>query len=349
MVTVPELGSTSRLTIFNSVDLPDPDAPTRATKLPAAISSVTASTAARLPKDLVTDWKATAGPDCCGIMRDSAGWRRSPSINGVHVARPVRAIFITGGGSGIGRAVAQRFARAGWKIGLADVNVAALAETAALLRLGADTYEMDVRDRDAWVHSLDHFTTRSGGRLDVLFNNAGVGSGGPLAETDFAEIDRVIAINLMGALNGARIGYNYLKRTPGSCLLNTASASAIYGSAGLVPYSMTKFAVRAMTEALDGEWSAAGIKVRSIVPSFIDTPLLNGPTGASNRSIRETVTEAGLELTPVAAVAEAAWDAVHGRRVHTYVGKTARRMAFAARWMPGQMRKVMQRGAPVKE
>jgi NAD(P)-dependent dehydrogenase (short-subunit alcohol dehydrogenase family) len=252
-----------------------------------------------------------------------------------------QTIFITGGGSGIGRATAVLFAQHGWRVGLADVDQAGLAATRALLPAGmAETYVMDVRDRDAWVASLDAFT--SGGGLDVLFNNAGIGSGGPLALTDFAEIDRVVAINLVGAINGAKIGHAYLKRTPGSCLLNTASASAIYGSSGLAPYSATKFGVRALTEALDGEWAAERIRVRSIIPSFIDTPLLNTTTAATNRSIRETVTAAGMELTGVEAVAQAAWDAVHGDRLHTYVGKTAHRMAFAARWMPGKLRKMMR-------
>jgi NAD(P)-dependent dehydrogenase (short-subunit alcohol dehydrogenase family) len=260
-----------------------------------------------------------------------------------------QAIFITGGGSGIGRATALLFAARGWRVGLADVDAVGLAGTAAMLPADlVSTYQMDVRDREAWVATLDAFTVASGGRLDVLFNNAGIGTGGPLAEADFAEIDRVVAVNLMGALNGARIGYAYLARTPGSCLLNSASASAIYGSAGLVPYSMTKFAVRAMTEGLDGEWAGAGIKVRAIVPSFIDTPLLQSPAGGSNRSIRETVTAAGLELTPVEEVAKAAWAAVHGDRVHTFVGKTAHRMAFAARWMPGKLRQQMRRGRVAK-
>ena len=249
-----------------------------------------------------------------------------------------KAIFITGGASGIGLATARLFAGRGWRVGLADVNEAALASTGIV---GARTYRMDVRDRDAWTASLEDFT--GGGGLDVLFNNAGIGSGGPLAEAEFDELDRVVAINFMGVLNGARIGHAYLKRA-GGCLLNTASASAIYGSAGLATYSATKFAVRALTEALDGEWHGDGIKVRAIIPGFIDTPLLQGPVSGSNRSIRETVTEAGLELTAVDAVAQAAWNAVHGDRVHTYVGATAKRMAFAARWLPGRMRRMMRRG-----
>lgn len=256
-----------------------------------------------------------------------------------------KAIFITGGGSGIGRATAILFAGHGWRVGLADVNAGGLAETAALLPAGtASTYVMDVRDRDAWVTNLDAFTATTGGRLDVLFNNAGIGTGGPLALSSFEELDRTVGINFVGVLNGARIGHAYLVKTPGSCLLNTASASAIYGAAGLATYSATKFAVRALTEALDGEWAADGIKVRDIVPSFIETPLLNASPAGSNRTVRDTVTEAGMELTPVERVAEAAWAAVHGDKVHTYVGKTAERMAFAARWMPGRLRKMMRRG-----
>lgn len=255
-----------------------------------------------------------------------------------------KAIFITGGGSGIGRATAILFATKGWRVGLADVNAGGLAETAALLPAGvASTYVMDVRDRDAWVATLDAFTATTGGRLDVLFNNAGVGTGGPLAQSSFEDLDRTVGINFIGVLNGARIGHAYLVKTPGSCLLNTASASAIYGAAGLATYSATKFAVRALTEALDGEWAADDIKVRAIVPSFIETPLLNSSPTGSNRTIRDTVSEAGLELTPVEQVAEAAWAAVHGDKVHTYVGKTAERMAFAARWMPGRLRKMMRR------
>ncbi|MEI5688143.1 SDR family oxidoreductase [Sphingomonas kyungheensis] len=256
----------------------------------------------------------------------------------------VRAIFITGGGSGIGRAVARLFASRGWRIGIADVDAAGLDATAALIPSGmVERYVMDVRDRDGWTQALDAFTQASGGRLDVLFNNAGIGTGGPLAEADFAAIDRTIAINFTGVVNGARIGHAYLARTPGSVLLNTASASGIYGSSGLATYSATKFAVRGLSEALDGEWYRHGIKVRCLLPSFIETPLLDGVAGGSNRTIREAVTGAGLELTPVDTVAEAAWKAVHGDAVHTYVGKTAARLRFAARWFPGALRKQMRR------
>ena len=255
-----------------------------------------------------------------------------------------KAIFITGGGSGIGRAIAVRFAAEGWRVGLADVNDAGMAETAALLPDAADTYHMDVRDRDAWTRSLDDFTSKAG-RLDVLANNAGVAMGGPLADAAFDEIDRTVAINFMGVLNGARIGHAYLARTRGSCLLNTASASAIYGSAGLVTYSATKFAVRALTEGLDAEWAGDGIKVRGLIPGFIDTPLLDPTTAGSNRSIRESVVAAGMELSTPEMVADAAWKIVHGDALFAYIGKTADRLRFAARWLPGRLRKGMKERA----
>jgi NADP-dependent 3-hydroxy acid dehydrogenase YdfG len=252
-----------------------------------------------------------------------------------------KAIFITGGASGIGAAAARLFHARGWRVGLVDVDAARLAETAAALP-GSWHAVMDVRDREAWTAALDGFT--GGGRLDVLFNNAGVPFGGPLADASWDGIDRTVAVNLMGVVNGAKIGHAFLKRTPGSCLLNTASASAIYGSSGLATYSATKFAVRALTEALDGEWHADGIRVRALVPGFIDTPLLEQVAEGSNRSIRETVQAAGMELTSAEEVAEAAWAAVHGTQVLVPVGPTARRLMFAARWMPGSLRKRMRRG-----
>lgn len=255
-----------------------------------------------------------------------------------------KTIFITGGASGIGRAVAQRFAREGWFVGLADVNETGLAESAALLPAGASwTTRLDVRDRAAWDAALAAFTQAGGGCLDVLFNNAGVAHGGPFADNSQTEIDQLIDVNFRGVAYGAQAAYPFLKATPGSCLLNTASAAALYGSAGLAVYSATKFAVRAMTEALEIEWMADGIRVRDLMPGFIDTPLLHTPAhSGSNQSKRDTVVESGLEFTPVEVVADTAWDAITSPRLHHPVGKTARRLAFASRWMPGRLRKTMQ-------
>jgi NAD(P)-dependent dehydrogenase (short-subunit alcohol dehydrogenase family) len=253
-----------------------------------------------------------------------------------------KTIFITGGASGIGRAVAVKFGSQGWFVGLADVNEAGMRETAEMLPAGASSlHKLDVRDRAAWDAALADCAGAYGGRIDVMFNNAGIPLGGALTENTAAEIERCLDINLKGVLFGAQAAHPWLKASaPGSCLLNTASAAGIYGTPGASVYSATKFGVRAITECLDGEWAEDGIKVCDLMPGFIDTPLIDmNPNAASNEGIRERVLEAGLEISPVSDVAEAAWAAVHGSALHNRVGKTAHRVAFAARWMPGRLRK----------
>lgn len=253
-----------------------------------------------------------------------------------------KTIFITGGASGIGRAVAVKFGHEGWFVGLADIDEAGMADTAALLPDGASSrHKLDVRDRAAWDAALAACAKASGGKIDAVFNNAGIPLGGALTDNSAAEIERCLDINLKGVLFGAQAAHSWLKASaPGSCLLNTASAAGIYGTPGASVYSATKFGVRALTESLDAEWFEDGIKVADLMPGFIDTPLLDHtPNAQSNEGIRHRVTEAGLEITPASDVAEAAWAAVHGTTLHNRVGKTAHRLAFASRWMPGRLRK----------
>ena len=98
----------------------------------------------------------------------------------------MKAILITGGGSGIGRAVAQLFADRGWRVGLADRDSAGLKETAALLPAESTScHVMDVRSPEDWEEVLAEFAQLSGGRLDVLFNNAGVAVAGRSARRDW--------------------------------------------------------------------------------------------------------------------------------------------------------------------
>lgn len=259
-----------------------------------------------------------------------------------------RSIFITGGASGIGRAIALRFGREDWCVGLGDVDRSGMDQTCRLI--GHDyifCHDFDVRDRAAWDTALSRFSEKAEGRIDVVVNNAGIPLGGALEDMTVDEIERCFDINLKGVFFGAQAALPYLKETaPGSCLLSTSSAAGIYGSAGASVYSATKFGVRALTEALDGEWAQFGIKVRSLMPSFIDTPLLDhAPHGGANEQIRQRVRGAGLEITPVEQVAEAAWQAVHGDKLHWPVGKTARKLTFAARWMPGRLRKFARQRA----
>ena len=251
-----------------------------------------------------------------------------------------KAIFITGGGSGIGRATAQFFADQGWFVGVADIQEAGIAETRAMLPANQSSgHVMDVRHREDWQRALADFIAQTGGHLDVLFNNAGIAGGGWFGATPPDVIDRTMDINFRGMVYGAEAAFPYLKATPDACLLNTASAAALYGTPKAAVYSATKFAVRGLSEALDAEWRRDGIKVRCLMPSFIDTPLLDAPVSGTNRNARQDVQRSKLEFTPVEAVAQAAWDAVHGDKIHWPVGKTAKQLAFSARWMPGSLRK----------
>ncbi|WP_086734062.1 SDR family oxidoreductase [Erythrobacter colymbi] len=256
-----------------------------------------------------------------------------------------RSIFITGGGSGIGRATALHFAAKGWFVGIGDISESGMAETLSLISGNAKwSGKLDVRDRARWDEALAEFAAAAGGRIDVLVNNAGIGTGGSLSELDPDEIDRCLDINLKGVLYGAQAAYPYLKASaPGAALVNIASAAGIAGSSGMSVYCATKFGVRAVTESLDAEWAEDRITVASVCPSFIETPLLNG-TGnrKSNEAIRERVKAAGLEITPVEHVAQAIWDAVHGTKLDYFVGETSKRMAFAKRWMPGRVRKQLR-------
>jgi len=254
-----------------------------------------------------------------------------------------KAIFITGAASGIGRAIAQKFAAEGWFCGLADVNEAGLAETAGLLPAGQSfVTALDVRDRAQWQAALAAFAAAAGGGFTALANNAGIARGGPFETVAPEDNDLLIDINFKGVVNGCWAALPHLKGVPGAAILNTCSASGIYGAAGLSVYSATKFAVRGLTEALEVEFAPYGVKVRSLMPAFIDTPLLSVAVGGSNRSARDTVVDSGLEFTPVSVVAERAFAALQGDKVHTLVGKTADRMAFWTRWAPNAVRRQMK-------
>lgn len=251
-----------------------------------------------------------------------------------------RTIFITGAGSGIGRATAQLFAERGWFVGLFDVNAEGLAETAGAIPEGQRmSMVFDVRDRDGWARAVEAFGQATAGRMHVLFNNAGVGRGGFIEEMTPEDVDLVLDVNLKGVVNGVRACLPLLRATPDARIVNTASVAGVFGAPQMSIYSATKFGVRGLTESLDAELSRYNIRVASLMPWFVDTAILdNGAQRGSNRRLRDTLKENNTPVYPVRMAAERAWDAAHGSELHYMVGREAERARFAARFFPNLVR-----------
>lgn len=225
-----------------------------------------------------------------------------------------KSIFITGAASGMGRATAQLFAEHGWFIGAFDVDTAGLASLESELGPSNGVFaRLDVTDAAAFGTAMTGFGERTGGTLDVMFSNAGIGTGGLFDEQPWDDIIRIVNINFIGVMIGIRAAVPLLKVTPGSLCLVNASSSAIFGTAGIAVYSATKHAVRGLTEALSIELKRFGVRATDLLPGLIDTPLLGEPT----RSLAPA--EGMWRLTPPREVAQAAWDAYHGDVLHLYV------------------------------
>ena len=240
------------------------------------------------------------------------------------------SILVTGAARGIGRATADLFLARGWRVGIYDVDAGAAADAAAGHRRAVHGV-LDVRDAEQWRRVLAEFCGDE--PLDVLVNNAGVLASGPFAGMAPAAHQRMVDVNLTGVCLGAATGHGYLRRSRHGVLLNLCSASALYGQPALATYGATKAAVKSLTEALDLEWRADGIRVRSLLPTFVATDMVSrdqqGSAGVARLGVRLSADD----------VAAAAWRAVHERRIplrgpHRPVGRQARLLAAASAVTP---------------
>tara|TARA_R110000765_G_scaffold2301_1_gene6477 strand:- start:73327 stop:74058 length:732 start_codon:yes stop_codon:yes gene_type:complete len=164
------------------------------------------------------------------------------------------SIIITGAGSGVGRATAKAFIDAGWDVGLVGRRAAALEETAG--DSGALVLPCDVTDEDA-VDAAFGKAAQSWGRLDALFNNAGVSLGGaPLDELKVADIRNLLDVNIMGAFIAARAAFGLMRKQDpqGGRIINNGSVSAYVPRWGSAPYTASKHAMTGLTRtiSLDG-------------------------------------------------------------------------------------------------
>jgi NAD(P)-dependent dehydrogenase (short-subunit alcohol dehydrogenase family) len=252
-----------------------------------------------------------------------------------------KSIFITGAASGIGRATASLFAERGWFVGLHDA--APVTETEkdipAERRVSGG---FDVRDPAGWADAIATFGQATGGRLDVLFNNAGIARHGRFDVVPAADSALTVDVNLKGVLNGIYAALPLLKATPGARIINTASAASLYGTPRSAVYSATKFAVRGLSQALDLEFRDYGVRCIAIAPWFIDTPLLDTPSSETNRAVREVIS-GRMKVYPVGIVAEGVWRAAHGDKAFVPIGDAAKELDFAARFFPGAVRRRLTR------
>ena len=250
-----------------------------------------------------------------------------------------KSIFITGAASGMGRETARLFAGKGWFVGGYDVNEAGLKALEA--ELGDDNCivrRLDVTDRLDYRAALAAFGEVTGGRMDILFNNAGIGRGGPFADQPFEDVIAVVQVNLMGVLIGIHEGIGLLKATPNSLCFTTSSSSATFGMPGIAVYSATKHAVKGLSEALSVEFKAYGVRVADVLPGLIDTPIL--PPEAVANAPKEGL----FRAIPPIEVAKVVWEAYQADILHWYVPPELVEMDKMATAAPEAMREQMAAG-----
>jgi NAD(P)-dependent dehydrogenase (short-subunit alcohol dehydrogenase family) len=242
-----------------------------------------------------------------------------------------RSIFVTGAARGIGAETARLFLANGWRVGASDVNadaLAALGREPGGERLS--THPADVRDFAAIESALGGFTQSTGGRLDAVFANAGVLFMGPDERITRSQKDLLVDVNVRGVMHTIDAAFPYLARTPGARVVAMSSTSAEYGSPHHAVYGATKFFVRGLTEALDIEYRAHGIRVAGIYVPYVQTGMVfDAPVKPAS------IERLGVKIPP-RRVAEAVWRAVNGRhRVHWRVGLDAKLINAAVRLLGG--------------
>lgn len=223
-----------------------------------------------------------------------------------------QSILISGAASGIGLATARAFAARGWRVGALDRDAAGLDRLAAEAP-GTWTGTLDIADRDAVTAAVAAFGEATGGRLDILHANAGIDAKGAFADMAWDRVRAVVEVNLLGTMSLIHASLPLLRATPGSLCLATASASAIFGQAGMAVYSATKHAVRGLIEALSVELAPVGVRAATLIPGIVDTGML----APEHKAMLPT--EGPFRVIGSDAVAEAVWTAYAGTGLHHYI------------------------------
>ncbi len=209
---------------------------------------------------------ATVQPEHAGRARAASGGAQR------------RTAIVTGGASGIGRALAEELARRDLDVVIADRQADLAQEVADAIRAqggSARGAEVDVRSFASLQH-LVHETTARAGRLDYLFNNAGIGVGGPIESYSLADWDDVLDVNVRGVVYGVQAAYPVMIAQGFGHIVNTASMAGLVSNGGQGSYTTSKFAVVGLSKALRIEAAHHGVRVSVLCPGVIRTPILRG-------------------------------------------------------------------------
>ena len=206
-----------------------------------------------------------------------------------------RVALVTGAASGIGHAIAIRLAQEGAAVVLTDIQDDAGEEAAKGIRESgarAVFVHHDVVSEDDWRHAVEAAAREFGG-LDILVNNAGMGDLAVIEETSLEDYERTISIDQTGVFLGMKIAAGLLAESPHGSVINIRSIFGTSGGFGTSPaYHAAKGAVRTLTKNTALHWADKGIRVNSVHPGFIDTPILDSTKGTDFEQVM-------LDLTPM--------------------------------------------------
>lgn len=204
-----------------------------------------------------------------------------------------RVAAITGAGSGMGRSLALALAREGCHLALADRNAATLTETARLARAAAPdrigvpltvtTCVLDVADRAA-MYAWADATVAAHGRVNLVFNNAGVALSSTIEGMEYADLEWIVGINFWGVVHGTKAFLPHLKAAGEGHIVNTSSVFGLFAQPGMSGYNATKYAVRGFTEALREELDlmGCGVSATCVHPGGIRTNIAQASRIAKN-------------------------------------------------------------------
>jgi NAD(P)-dependent dehydrogenase (short-subunit alcohol dehydrogenase family) len=193
--------------------------------------------------------------------------------------------LVTGGASGIGRALAEELAARGVEVVLADRQIELAMEVASAIRTAGGTAvvcELDVRDLAQFQRVVDETVARTG-RIDYLFNNAGIGVGGDMANYEIPDWDDVIDVNIRGVVHGIHAVYPVMRAQGFGHIILTASMAGLMPTPSAGSYTLTKHAVVGLGKALRIEAREYGVRVSTLCPGVIRTPIMRaGKFGRTN-------------------------------------------------------------------